>query len=447
MTVAWRDLATRAGAGALVLLAVALTLAVAYLVPDRPAIALGIAGTVLVAVAALVHPVTLPLLAMPLIVVVERVGTGSVNFTLADAALGIAFWPALLLAPRPFSPHLRTLLWLNAVFQAATMFTLIANPFLANTVDWFHNWLLVSGALVVGWAVGRSGAGTWGTWLFLAASGVLALGGLAEGGWQYARGNFEPLYPSWIMDMHKNYFGTLMSFAALVLYARPAWLRIPKSVAFAGFWLCMGAMGVSQSRQAIVALAIGLLVIAFRGHGQRRKIWLGVLLAIPALGFVVTLVRDQIASGNQHNSFFQRLEWYDQSIANWQSSPLFGLGLRYWTEGRGLHNFHPPQVFLEVLATTGIVGLLGFVAMVAGMLVALWRLPGVTGSLALALVLARVVQGQLDIFWVSPTTNIPFLLTGVLLGVLARSETPGREVGVAEAPAKPQTPQRFGAAV
>ncbi|AXH96882.1 O-antigen ligase family protein [Ornithinimicrobium avium] len=423
MTTTWRDIVGRVGIGALVVAAVALTLGVAWLVPQQPLVAVGVALVVLVAIAALVNPVTLPLLAMPLIVVVARVGGGGVDLTLSDVMLALAFWPAVLLSPRPFSKELRALLWLNAVYQVLTLFTLIANPFLANTVDWFHNWLLVSGALIVGWAVGRSGAGRTGTRLFLAATAVLAVLGLVEAATYYVRGDFAPLYPTRPFDMHKNYFGSLMSFAALMLYARPAWLGLSRTVAHAGFWLCVAALGVSQSRQAIVALAVGLVLVAFKGRHERGRGWLSIFLGIPALAVVATLVRDQIASGNQHNSYFQRLEWYDQSIANWQTSPWFGLGLRYWTEGRGLHNFHPPQVFLEVLATTGVVGLLGFVVMAVGMIAVLWRVPGVSGALALSTLVARLVQGQFDIFWLSPTTSIPFLLIGVLLGVLAMSRT------------------------
>ena len=211
-----------------------------------------------------------------------------------------------------------------------------------------------------------------------------------------------------------------------MFYARPSWIRVPTWAARGGFWLCVVAMGVSQSRQAIVALAVGLIVIAVRGRAERRRAWLGAMIGIPALVLVVSLVLDQVESGNQHNSFFQRVEWYGDSIANWATSPWFGLGLRYWTEGRGLYNFHPPQVFLEVMATTGVVGLVAFGIMMVGMLRVLWSLPGLTGSLALALVAARFVQGQLDIFWLSPTTAIPFLLAGVCLGVLAREGLPPR---------------------
>jgi hypothetical protein len=406
----------------LTMAAAGLALLVGYTLPRQPVVVLGGVAVILAAVAGLAQPILFPLLVMPLIVVGARVGGGGLDLPLATLVLGLGFWPALLFGSRPFSPALRRMLWLNALYQAATLFTLVANPFVANFVDWFHSWLIVSGALVTGWAVGRAGAGALGIRLFLGAVVVIAAVGVGEGLFRYAQGNFAALFPSLPFPMHKNFFGTLVCFGALIFFARPTWLQIGKRVAVSGFLICVAAMGVSQSRQAIVALAVGLVVIAVKGRGERRRAWLGALIGIPALYFVATLVREQIQSGNQHNSFFQRLTWYGESIDKWRESPLFGNGLRYWTTPQHPGAFQPPQVFFEVLATAGIVGLLGFLVMAAGFITVLWRLPGLTGSLALALVLARLAQGQLDIFWLAPTTAIPFLLTGVCLGVLGHEQ-------------------------
>ncbi len=38
-----------------------------------------------------------------------------------------------------------------------TLFTVIANPYRANVVEWVHAGLLTVGALVVGWSIGREG--------------------------------------------------------------------------------------------------------------------------------------------------------------------------------------------------------------------------------------------------------------------------------------------------
>ncbi|GAA1172438.1 hypothetical protein GCM10009584_11710 [Ornithinimicrobium humiphilum] len=430
MTMAWRDLATRAGAGALVLLAVALTLAVAYLVPERPEVALGLAGTVLVAVAALVHPVTLPLLAMPLIVVVARVGGGGVDLTVSDVALGLAFAPAVVLAPRPFSPQLRTLLWLNVVYQAATLFTLVANPFLANTVEWFHAWMLVSGALLVGWAVGAAGHARAGLTLFLLACLGLAIPTIVQGALQVASGDFGAVYPSWPWSMHKNFIGTLLGSAALVVYARPTWLGWSRLWARSAFWVMVAAIAASQSRQALIGLAIGLLVISLRQRERAGRVWLLLVGLVPVGYLVLTMVRDQIASGNQHNSWFQRLEWYAESVRIWADAPLVGHGLRYWTQPDAPGVFQPPNAFLEVAASAGLVGLVGFLVLWVGVVVVLMRMNPVYGTLALAVALSRLGQSQLDLFWVSVSVSVPFMLIGVCLGgeqrALDRTSTEAR---------------------
>lgn len=416
MTATWRGVVQRVGVVLLVLAAVAVTLVVAWLVPDRPVLALVLAGVVLVGVAALVQPVTLPLLAMPLIVVVERVGGGGFDLTISDAVLALAFWPAVLLAPRPFSREMRALLWLNAVYQALTLFTVVANPFLANTVEWFHAWLLVSGALVVGWAVGATGHARLGLTLFLLACLVLAVPTIVQGALQIAGGNLGPVYPRWPWPMHKNFVGTLFGSAALVVYARPRWLGWSRRHALLAFWLLVCAIAVSQSRQALVGLAVGLLVISLRQRGQRHRSVLVVIGLVPLGYLILTVVRDQIASGNQHNSWFQRLEWYGESYRIFTESPLVGHGLRYWTQPGAPAGFQPPNAFLEVAASTGTVGLAGFLVLWVGLLVVLLRTDPAFGTLALALALSRLGQSQFDLFWVSISVSVPFLLVGVCLG-------------------------------
>ncbi len=419
MSMAWRDLVERVGTGVLAVLAVVLALGVAWRVPEQPLVALAIAVVILVGVAALVQPVTLPMLAMPLIVVVARVGGGGVDLTLSDAVLGLAFWPAVLMAPRPFSRELRSLLWLNAVYQLLTLFTLIANPFLANTVEWFHAWLLVSGALLVGWAVGASGHARLGISLFLVACLLLAVPTIVQGLMQYASGNFGAVYPRWPWPMHKNFIGNLMGIAAVVVYARPSWVGWGKRWAVPALLLFIGALAVSQSRQALAGLAVGLVIVSLRRHDERRRATVALAALVPIGYVILTMVRDQIASGNEHNSWFQRIEWYVDSFRIWLASPWFGHGLRYWTRSGAPGQFQPPNAFLEVMASAGLVGLAGFVVLWVGAAVVLFRMDAAFGTLALALALSRLAQSQLDLFWVSISVSAPLLLVGVCLGQAA----------------------------
>ena len=83
-------------------------------------------------------------------------------------------------------------------------------------------------------------------------------------------------------------------------------------------------------------------------------------------------------------------------------------------------------------STAGVVGLVGFVVLMAGALVVLWRIDPAYGVVAVAVLVNRLVQGQLDLFWVAVQTSLPFLVVGIALGALARDE-PTRLPDVGEA--------------
>lgn len=411
-----------AGAWRWMLLAIGLALGV-YLLLDR-----GVADGVLTAAAVGVLvigaamtgrvPMAIPLLAMPALFIVQRVGLGDTDLSVSDVALAAAFGTALLLGQRPYSPTLRTLLWLNLAYQFATLFTVIVNPYTANTVEWFHAWLLVSGALVVGWALGRAGYAHLALSLMLASGAVIAIGTMLTGVFVYAQGDFGPVYPTWPFPMHKNAAGTFLVFVALIAYVHPQWARLSRGWTRAVFWLSVVAIVMTQSRQAIISLVAVLIVLGLR-RGATRGSRALVLLAIPGIWLVVSTILEQIDSQNQHNSYFQRLDWIREVYAFWKHAPIFGHGLRYWYTDVTA-NFQPPQAELEVVASAGIVGLVAFLAMIVGMLVVLWRIEPAFGTLAFAVVLSRIVQSQFDLFWVAGAVSVPFVIAGVCVGAMAR---------------------------
>jgi len=388
----------------------------------------------------LAEPAIIPLIALPMLVIVTRVGGESVNLSVSDAVLFAAFWPAVFLAKRPFSPPMRSLLWLSAAYQVATLFTVVANPYLLNAVEWFHAWLLVGGALVVGWAVGRAGYGRLGLTLLLVVSTALAVSTLVQAALQYGRGDFGPVYVSWPYGMHKNFVGTVLGFAAVIAYSRPVWAGWSRKFALSAFWICAAGVAVTQSRQAVVGLGVAVFVISVRSDPVRRRSKMILLAILPAVLLVVSLVRDEVAEGNVHSAVFQRLTWFEDTMAVWGSSPLFGAGLRYWTAGRTEFGFQPPNAELEVLASAGLVGLIGFLVLLIGALVVLWRVDPRYGTLAFTILLSRVVQWQFDLFWAAVQVSVPFVVVGVCLGALARDQEEHRlERELAEARHLPTT--------
>lgn len=408
------------GAWRWTLLAVGAAVAV-YLLLERGvgnSVVAALALAVLVVGASITRSVSMavPLMATPLLFVTARIGATGGDLSVSDVALAAAFGTAVLLGDRPYSTPMRRLLLLNLVYQFATLFTVVVNPYVQNTVEWFHAWLLISGALVAGWALGRAGFGRAALLLMIASAVVLAAGVYTQALIQYSQGDFTAVYPQWPLPMQKNAAGCLISFAALIVYVRPEWMRWSPRWARPLFWALVAAVAMTQSRQALIGLIVAIVVISFR-PGARRST-LALLAVIPGIWLVVTMVIDQVQSQNEFNSFFTRLDWMREVYALWKLSPIFGHGLRYWY----VHpwaNFQPPQGELEVAASTGIVGLVGFVVMWIGVLVILWRMNPAFGTLAFAVTLSRLVQGQFDLFWVAAQVSVPFVIAGICVGAQA----------------------------
>ena len=410
-----------------VLLVLGLVLGVGRLVPQEPLVAAAVAVGVLMFGLTLADPTIIPLLAVPALLVVVRIRAGGSDLSASDLALFVAFWPAVALGQRPYSPALRSLLWLAVAYQAATVFTVVANPYTANVVEWFHAALLVGGALVVGWALGRAGRGPVALSLLMAGIGVIALSTIVQGVGELGSG-FTPVYPRFPFEMHKNFAGCILGFGAVIAYVHPPWMRWSRSLARTAFVLCCVALLFTQSRQAIIGLAVALAVVVLRTDDTRRRSKLVVLGGVGAVAFVTTLVRDQVDSGNQFNSIFQRINWFQDSTTVWLTDPVFGAGLRWWYTNRFPVRFQPPNVEMEVLTTAGVVGLVAFVVLMVGGLVVLWRVTPLYGTLAFTMVLSRFMQAQFDLFWVAAQVSIPFLVAGLCLGQLVH-DTGGESEG------------------
>ena len=360
-----------------------------------------------------------PILAMPGLVLIQRVGG---ILSASDAVLIVAFGFAVLFGVRPYSPAMRAMLWLTVVYQLSTLFTVLVNPYPDNTIEWFHAWASTGGALVMGWAVGRSGRARLGLSLFMGVCLIIAASTVATAGLQILRGNLGPVYLTFPFPMHKNLVGCLLGFAGVLAYARPWWIGWPRRLALAAFWLCSLAVLASQARQALLGLVAGVLIITLRPDPDRKRSRLILLGLLPAMVFVASMVRNQLEEGNQFNSAYQRLEWYQQAIRIWQKDPWFGVGLRWWESGRHEYVFQPPNVELEQLSATGIVGLVGLLVLFIGALVVLWGVESRFSNVAVAILVTRFVQGQFDLFWSAVVISVPFVLVGVALGAHAYAE-------------------------
>ncbi|WP_082619947.1 O-antigen ligase family protein [Terrabacter sp. Soil811] len=422
----WTDRLVRIG---LVLAGLVLVAVVGRLAVTMPEAAVIVSVAVLAVGVTAVQPGLIPLAVLPLLLVVLRVGSGGVDLSLSDFALAAATIPALFLARRPFSAGLRAVLWASVVYQFATLITVVNNPYTANAVEWAHAWMLVSGSLLVGWAIGANGLARVGLRLLIGTIAVLAAITVVEGLVHVAQGDLTPVYPSFPYAMHKNFAGTVCALGAVMVYARPAWVGINRRWAFVLMGLMLTAVLLTQSRQAVIGLVAAVFVLVLRSRSDRRRSKLVLLLVAPLVLFVTNLVQDQVQSGNQFNSVFQRLTWFQDSMTVWSSDPWFGVGLRWWYTDRFPFQFQPPNAEIEVLTSAGVVGLAAFVLLMVVSLRVAWRMDPAFGSLAVAVLVSRIVQGQFDLFWSAVQGSLPFLVLGLCLGAQWCSEQ--RERGAA----------------
>ncbi|WP_353814426.1 O-antigen ligase family protein [Agromyces sp. SYSU T00266] len=411
---AWRWLALAAGA-----------VVVTYVLLERgiqngAANAIVLAAFVVAAALTKSKPLAIVLFATPGLLIAQRVGLGGGDLSVSDAALAAAFGTALLLGERPYSAPLRWLLVLNLCYQFATLFTVIVNPYPLNTIEWFHAWMLVSGALIVGWALGAAGYARLALSLLVWTACVMAVSTIVMAVAQFAVGNFGPATPAWPWPMHKNFVGTVSAFAAIVVYVNPDWVGWTRGWSRVALLVFGVAAAASQSRQALIGLIAAVVFVVLRRSASKRS-RLVLLLLVPAGWLVVSMVIDQIDSQNQHNSVFQRLEWFREVYHFWREAPFFGHGLRYWYVDGNLP-YQPPQAELEVIASAGVVGLIAFIVMWIGAFIVLWRVDPRYGTLAIAVLLSRIVQAQFDLFWVAVQVSVPFVVAGICLGAMARAE-------------------------
>lgn len=383
---------------------------------QEPMWALIAASAVLACGIIVYDPMVIVSLAVPATLLLVRVnGVLSVSDLVLAAATAIAI---VMIRPRGLS-SMQSLLWAGAAYSAASIPTLVLNVYSENVVEWFHELVLVLGSLVVGFAIGRTGRAKFAVGSYI--TGCLVIAVWAVGKFLVVFAQTGQAMEVYLPQLHKNTIGGMVSAAIVIVYARPPWLRLPSFAYWSTLTVLAAGVAVSQSRQGMIAAVAGLMLVSLRRRpetGRRPKlIWFA---AVPVLIYALSMLETQLESDNRFNSAYQRLTWYQDSIDIWLSSPIFGVGLRWWYTPRFGDGFQPPNAELEVLTSVGAVGLLAFIALFAVALVALWRLDPAYGTVGAAVVLTRLAQAQLDLYWVAGQASLLWIIAGVAYGTLER---------------------------
>jgi O-antigen ligase len=167
----------------------------------------------------------------------------------------------------------------------------------------------------------------------------------------------------------------------------------------------------------MVAGSAGLLIWFFRAGGAGSAPRLRAAAIAAALGltiFTALSVRAELRhSPGHHSSLTVRTQVEKQTRALWIHHPWTGVGLRFFKTPRYAGYQAPNNVFDEIAAEAGVLGIIGFAIFIGGSLIGLGRLKGELATAGLCVVAARFTHGLFDIYWTGGTTTLPWIVAGM----------------------------------
>jgi hypothetical protein len=294
--------------------------------------------------------------------------------------------------------------------QAVLILVVVAHPFRDDVIEWFHRWSYIGGSVLVGWVIAANGRTRQAIRLFLAGSAILAVITMEHA----VSLHFQPA--QWGV-YQKNGIGAIMWIAAFVAQINPPWVGIRRNEARIYKYLCVGGLLASQSRQSIILLILAVALSVFLNPELRRRSRLMMVAAIPVAVALYYSFTINARNNPRFNSVSVRVDQLTAAMHVWRLSPLLGEGLRFYNLPQFITVTAPPNVFVDNLASTGIIGSLAFLFFAFVTLRTMFRLPYVYGTLGLVVLLGHYVDGLFDIFWIGASSIGPLIIAGISIGI------------------------------
>jgi polysaccharide biosynthesis protein PslJ len=304
-----------------------------------------------------------------------------------------------------------------AVYLACLLPAVILDGSSRSWFEWGHRLFLVGGALIVGAWVVREGYARVALRSLVLVGSVFAVLAIAYS----LRHGLDPATP---FDLNKNFVGSQLSIVLIVALTAPreasglhgATRLVPVLVLAAG-------LVSTQSRGGMLAAAAGVLfVLAFSPRTQARQVrGLVLLVAVVMAAFVFFSIRTDLSQSSadlENSSIGVRRQVEHRTIEIWRTSPVHGVGLKYFTTGEYGSLAQAPNIVLNnELAESGVIGLAGFVVL-QGLSIAagVRRRRDAMVIVGAGCVLAGLVHGMVDIYWGAATVPLTFLMLGLALG-------------------------------
>lgn len=370
-------------------------------------------------------PILLAVIVLPGSLLVQRVGGASTNLSVADLLVFTGGLVSLFHVRWKEASFLRQFLKGIVWYEAVLILVVMAHPYRYDIMEWFHRFSYLAASVLVGWVVATHGRTRQAFRLYLLGSSVLALVAIEHA----VALHFQPA--QWGV-YQKNTIGSIMWVAVVLAQVNPPWAGIGRLEARLSKYLCVGGLLASQSRQSMILLILAIVAAVLLNPEVRRRSKLILLGAVP----LVILLYYSFAIGARTNPKFNsvsiRFGQIGAAIHVWHLSPVLGEGMRFYNLPQFVSVTAPPNVLVDNLASTGIVGSIAFVFLVVITMRTMFRLPAVFGTLGLVILLSHYVNGLFDTFWIGASTIAPFIIAGVSLG-MSDADRAGRDLAPVDA--------------
>jgi O-antigen ligase len=297
-------------------------------------------------------------------------------------------------------------------FEATQFLALLHSPSLPGVVAWLHRPMLLAGGLLIGAYLQQEGR-------LLLALRLFAVAGVVVAGAAVADTLAHHLQPAYPFDQQKNYMGDLLAAGVLVTYALPEIADRRSLVRTALIAALFVGLLATQSRGALIALGVGLVVLTIVRNGFTVRSTFTLLLALALIGLTVSQVQEdaarEMAQDNAFGSVTSRTDFQQQAVDLWRSSPVLGIGIHFFQLQTASLRSDPHNVVLLTLAESGAVGLLGFAVLLIGVGRLLWMRGSPLAPVALAAITFRFTHGLFDIYWLHGAELLPWVLAGAAL--------------------------------
>ncbi len=233
-------------------------------------------------------------------------------------------------------------------------------------------------------------------------------------------------------QLQKNTVGQIMADAIIVLLATRDLRRL-----FVCVPVLIVGLALSASRGAIIALAVGMIVVTVMQGGRDSRMVAARTVIIALVAFaayhflpqsVVAHVTSYSTSTNTAAGYdvFVRQEYARDAERIIAANHFKGIGVVNYRAGspaNGTSTTDPHDVVLLEAAEGGYLFAISFVLMVLGTAFAVWRLRRVAlARAAVGVLLATAAHGLVDVYWVRGTPVLGWLLVGMVCGLASSSQ-------------------------